>query len=1099
MLAEVAERQDRGRAAITGDARAFVGRDWELAELVEGLDDALVGRGRVLVIQGDAGIGKTRLVEELSSVAAERASVIWARCWEGPGAPALWPWTQVVRSLHDSDASVSLGPVDVLVPGLAEEDGPVEIPSSDGARFRLYDAVIAYVRAQAAKRAAVLVFDDLQWADVESLRLLDLFAGQVRDVPVLCVGTHREVEPESSPEQGAALAAIGRLGQSIPLRGLSKSELQSFVRARFGVAPPRSVVSDLWALTEGNPFFADEVVRLFLAETKDDEPASDLSVPEGVKEVIRRRLKPLPDDTRELLRLASVLGRGFSAQALARAAGSDVERVLAALADTDQQGILEALEGQRFEFAHALIREALYEELDPEERASFHLHAAGALEHAHRHDLDEHRAQIGHHLAEAGGLATPGRALSFLRRAGDVAVDGRFYEEAARCYAKAATVAEADGVDTPGEHAELLLDLGQAHRRAGSAREGLQAFRRAGTWARRTDRPDLLVHAAVGFEDSRFRAGDFETIPEAFLLLSEALEALGPQDATLRAEVLSRRPRIMQFVGGSDEMIPAAEEAVAIAEQTGDRELMLHALEGLRWAYWDPHHAEERLAISERLIAVAQETNDEEARLMGAVWRFVDLFALGRINEMDTQLIEVEGAFEATRQPWFAWWPGALCAARALMQGSLEEAEEYARTVRTIARERGDQMAHALSSLTLGAIGWEASSPELARPVFGAVIDLVPLPSYRATTRAFLEAICDRRPEAERAFEEAAARGFTDLPQGAMRLPLMAVLASTCGYLGDAERAERLYELMSPVPRRVVLVPPATGLSTTPHWLGVLAATAGKTRQAEAHFEEAIAFHTELRAWAWLARTKLEYGRLQMGAEQTRARGRELVREAVDLASSLGLRYIADRATDVLGSTATPSAGGVFRREGDVWHVSYQGIEVRVNDIKGLAYLAVLLKNPGEEFHVLRMLSEQDAGAGSGVRTTDALASGLRADRGDGAEVLDDEAKRTYRRRLDELREEVDDALAMGDVARASKAREEADWLATELSKALGLGGRDRRTGSATERARVNVQRAVRTAVRRISEVHPDLGEHLSATVRTGTFCSYTVSVRWSD
>jgi hypothetical protein len=179
----------------------------------------------------------------------------------------------------------------------------------------------------------------------------------------------------------------------------------------------------------------------------------------------------------------------------------------------------------------------------------------------------------------------------------------------------------------------------------------------------------------------------------------------------------------------------------------------------------------------------------------------------------------------------------------------------------------------------------------------------------------------------------------------------------------------------------------------------------------------------------------------------------------------------------------------VFRREGDYWSVVFDGHTVSVRDLKGMRYLARLLADPGREFHVLDLVAAE---TGGGAQADSSQAAGLpRSALGDAGEILDARAKDAYRRRLAEIEDDLEQARAVGDAERAAQADAERDFLVRELARAVGLGGRDRRAASASERARAGVTRAVRQAIARIGEHHPQLGEHLSRTIRTGTYCAY--------
>jgi hypothetical protein len=189
------------------------------------------------------------------------------------------------------------------------------------------------------------------------------------------------------------------------------------------------------------------------------------------------------------------------------------------------------------------------------------------------------------------------------------------------------------------------------------------------------------------------------------------------------------------------------------------------------------------------------------------------------------------------------------------------------------------------------------------------------------------------------------------------------------------------------------------------------------------------------------------------------------------------------------GQDERPADLNMFRREGDYWSVVFEGGTVRVRDLKGMRYLAQLLAHPGREFHVLDLVAAE---AGSVAQVESGQAAGLsHTALGDAGEILDERAKSAYRRRLAEIEDDIEQARALGDAEREAQADAERDFLVRELSRAVGLGGRDRRAASASERARVAVTRAVRQGIARIGEHHPQLGEHLNRAIRTGTYCAY--------
>jgi DNA-binding SARP family transcriptional activator/predicted ATPase len=424
----------------------LVGRRAELAELERALDRSQGGRGAVVLVAGEPGVGKTRLATELVQRAGVRGvAVAWGRCYEGEGAPAFWPWTQVLRMLigdRDAEALRSMvGPAAAelahVVPELREAFPDSEGSATEGydpekARFRLYETVCRLMAALADRGSLLVVLDDLHWADPASLQLLGFVATQLAGCRVMVVGTYRDTEVDSSHPLGATLAALARHGATrVALGGLRRVEVGQFVTAATGVAPDSSLVTRLWDRTDGNPFFVGQLVRLL--ETRGGDAAmlaTELAteVPGGVRDVIRHRVGLLPEDTAQVLKLAAVVGRDFEMDVLARVVGGDEEDVLARVETALRAGlVIEQPETVgRCRFVHALVRETLYDELSALRRARLHRRVGEALEDRGRADPLE----LAHHFWQAQPAGAAGKALEHAMRAADHAIAHLAYEQA---------------------------------------------------------------------------------------------------------------------------------------------------------------------------------------------------------------------------------------------------------------------------------------------------------------------------------------------------------------------------------------------------------------------------------------------------------------------------------------------------------------------------------------------------------------------------------------------------------------------------------------------------------------------------------------------
>jgi len=334
---------------VHGD-EAFVrepvlGRDHQLSELRSGLDAAFNGRGVVFMIGGEAGIGKSRLADELARDARRRgARVVWGRCWEAGGAPAYWPWVQVLRPLLKDLGTVDLrsfrgaGGRSLLALIPEERDPSVTLATpaaeSGAARFQLFDAIAWLLRESASARPAVIVIDDLHAADTPSLLLLQFLAGQLGDAGVMLVGLYRDDAPSENGALGACLVSIAReqASRRIRLTGLDAADTAAMIDAITGRRVADPVARTIHVETEGNPLFVGEIVRLLEAEGRLERPLDELphrrQLPDSVLQVIDQRLRRLTAECRELLEVASALGREFGLKELAAAAQLDEEAVL---------------------------------------------------------------------------------------------------------------------------------------------------------------------------------------------------------------------------------------------------------------------------------------------------------------------------------------------------------------------------------------------------------------------------------------------------------------------------------------------------------------------------------------------------------------------------------------------------------------------------------------------------------------------------------------------------------------------------------------------------------------------------------------------------
>ena len=1105
--------------------------------LLTGLENAASGRGRLFVLAGEPGIGKSWLADELASAARTRGfRVLWGRCWEAGGAPAYWPWVQVLRSLlRDGPpdtlrAQLGTGASHIaqIIPEVHDLFPGLPAPPSvnpDAARFSLFDAVTSFLRNVATAQPSVAILEDLHAADTPSLLLLQFLASELSEGRLLVVGTYRNTELGADAPLTATLSELTRQPwtRMLPLGGLSRTEMARFIELTVGRAPSDRLLAAVHRETEGNPLFVREVVELLAHEGRldpsEDAPFQGLGIPQGIKQVIGRRLGQLPDVCKYVLTVASVLGREFDAEVVGGVAGLPRDRLGEALDEAVAARVVtEASTPGQLRFSHALVRDVLYDDLSPSRRVSLHRRTGEVLEALYAGDLDPHLAELAYHFTEATPTGDAGKALRFGRTAGDRAIQLLAYEEAVRLYRMALRAWDATKSRNDVERCELRLALGDAQARAGEFPAAKDTFLYAADLARTSRAPEQLARAALGY-GGRFvweaARGDRHLVP----LLKDALAGLGKEDSLLRVKVMAR------LAGGPmrDEMAreprdAMSRQAVEMARRLGDPATLAYALDGRYAAVWWPENLEDRLTIATELIQAAEEAGDKERALQGHHYRCLARLELGDMPGVYADADAKARLAEGLRQPAQEAYVVGMQATLALFEGRFADAE--ALIPRALAL---GQRAHGWMEPVYGTLRWYALRREQARlleveeRLQQAARDFPTYLVLRAVL-AQLHTELGREDAAREIFETLAADDFARVPRDDEWIFCLSVLADVAESLGDVPRAGVLYRLLFAYAGRNALSNPDNCIGAVTRSLGILAAMTHRWPEAIRHFEDALAMNARTNARPWLARTQCDYARLLLtrDAPGDRERARDLLARSRWTCQELGMMALASRVSALLeageggpaeaahagpepgaptGSPHAPMHASVFHREGEYWSIAFERQIFRLKDAKGLRYLSHLLKDPGREFHVLDMVVLEE---GLPPETPSSPGEVDRAARlGTAGPMLDPEAKAAYRRRLEELEAEIAEAESWRDLERAERAQEEKAFLVQALAGAVGLGGRDRLAASATERARINVTRAIKAALTRIQEHSPALGQHLTRTVRTGIYCSYAPDPRF--
>ncbi|MEW6471248.1 MAG: AAA family ATPase [Actinomycetota bacterium] len=1086
-------------AAGAGVEAPFVGRSREFDAVETALGAAVRGEGPGVLVIGEAGVGKTRLVAELAATARREGMlrVVWSSVPEPAAARPHGHWAQVLRSLAASferrvlveELAGAAEELTRLVPDLRsglEFVAPGD-PEGDDPRFRMYDAVASFLRRAAAREPIAIVLDDLHAADLGTLRLLRFLAGETRDDAIALVGTARDPDTEALPaEVAGALVELARTLPALHLGGLDRPAVESLMAQILGADTAAELAADIHHRSGGNPLFVAELARLLAADAR---RLDHRTLPATIRAVIERRLAPVPPDALEVLRAAAVVGEEFAVPLVERAAGKTRPEILAAVDAAARAHLVVERGSLRFGFTHALIRDALYDQLALPVRAQAHRVVAEALEASG--GTEPPLAELAHHFLAGSPAVEDGKAALYAERAGQRAAEQFAYEDAARHFRNALSGLDLAGADTS-RRIPLLLALGDASLRSGDVGGAREAFVAAAEHARRAGSPELLARAALGL-GSGLDGFEVRLFDHAQLtLLEEALATLPAEPSGLRAWAMARLSVALTFAESGPRRLQLAEDAVGMARSTDDRRALAYALAARCDATAGPEHVDERLEAATEITHLAQLVGDRGMELLGRRNRLIALLESGDIAGVDGEIDRYELVADAIGQPLYQWYVPLWRGMRALMEGRLDAAWAHQRDTATIGKRAGSHNA----ALNADVLAWntlreEGQSQEAAdrlRQQLALADGIYGEDFWVALVTPELHPV-----QAKTALDRFVAHGFAEFPRDAVWLAAMTYAAETCGRLGHTAAAECLDELIRPHHTRFAVdAIGAACYGSMARPLGIITAVLGRRADATAWFDEALEVHRASGASALVARTLHDLGSslLSLGDEPA---GRAALEEAQALYRSLRM----DRRASFVETTTAPSESiNVFRLDGEYWTLTYGGRTARVADSKGLRDIAMLLARPGRELHVADLIAATDPPAVLPDEPTRTAV--LR--RGPTDAVIDDRARAAYHARLLDLRDELEDAEANADLARAERARAEMDAIASELAAALGLGGRPRATGDPAERARKAVTQRIRNSLKRLAAVHPELAAHLDRAIRTGRFCSYRPErpVKWS-
>ena len=890
----------------------FAGREAELAALRVLWKEAVSGQRRVVLLSGEPGVGKTRLAVDFACEVyhSEGAVVLFGRCDEHIRAP-YQPVAEAIQHF------VAHAPDDVLrhhteawggrlagwAPALLVRvpDAPAPLatdPETD--RLRLFDAATALLVDAAGDDPVVLVLDDVHWADEPTLVYLGHLVRASASLPLLVIATYRDTELMRTHPLSETLAAFRKEAgvERLALRGLDADEVRSLLESFAGHqldATEAAGARALHAETEGNPFFVRQMIG-HLVETEafvrqDDRwvltrPVGELGVPEGVREVIGRRLSRLSPLVNELLAGAAVVGRDF-----------DV-RVLAAITGHGEDDIVDALEAAlaarliaedqtrlgRYSFRHALIRTTLYEEISTNRRVRLHRAVARSLEAS-----SAAVGEVAYHYWEAAALGDAATALSWTQRAAEDATARAGYELAVDWYERALEIDELLDPPDPARRAGLVISLGRARNDAGAVLNARSDFVIAAALARQAERPDLLARAAIhyggiwpGIIDPSDTVGP--------TLLAEANDALPPTDSALRVALLDAQVTWSSQSPDRNAMVRPAQRALAMARRLGQPSSLLRGLRTYQFALNGTPRPEDRLPLADEAIELAQSTGNRALVAAALDMKAQHLLALGRLSEVIDLYHECgrldpgsDGSTDFRLQFEPAW---------AAIEGRMNDWEQHADRFRTVGERGFGRVAHVVGWWNTWLLARHQGRDELPALLARFAADY---PDYRLGMPwdAYLAAAEGRVDDArqilngpEREPWRRAAAVCRHMSAGSCA-PLVAAL-------GDPDQIVALYDELVDYSGTWLVQFTNTYLGAADHYLGVLARALGRADEAEERLRAALASYEAAPERLCRAAALVELAELA-AARDDQQRCRHLLATAEPEARQMGLKPLLAR------------------------------------------------------------------------------------------------------------------------------------------------------------------------------------------------------------
>jgi DNA-binding SARP family transcriptional activator len=889
---------------------ALVGREPELSTLTQLWKRARDGARQVAVIGGEPGIGKTRLAAEIAVLAkVDGARVLYGRCDEDLGVP-YQPFVEALREYVETCDDAALagglgrysGELVRLVPELSSRLPDAAAPlHSDPAteQYRLFQAVVEWLLAASDAEPLVIVLDDLHWAAQPTVLLLRHVMRSERAGRFLLLATYRQSElhdahPLSEMLADANVSAPTSQMERIDLHGLDARAVARFVESAsgrdLGDAGHR-FAQTVHVETAGNPFFVNEIVRSLMesgefdstvvgTDESHDRRPRDIRIPPAARDVVLRRLGRLSDDVQHVLALAAVVGTEFDVDVLEALVDVDVDALITALEDGVAARLIVEARPNRFSFAHAITRGALYDRLSESRRLRLHGRVADAMEVTYAGDLSAHSSELAYHYADAN----PDKAVRYAIEAAEAALDSLAFEDAVNVGRRGLAAVErarATGALVPlAEECDLLLALGKAELRSGKG--GRRTLLRAYAAARELGDEHRQAAAVLAINRGFFsRIG--RTDHDLVAAVEHAIEAQPPGDTPELATLLATLASELVWAPDGERRFEISDRALAMARRIGDTRTLARVLILRSMTIPAPDTLDERVALFGELLDIGRQLGDPAMRFdsafsrSGTAWEAGDVVTINQMEELAAELAA------ELRQPRLEWQASFMRTARRLLEGRLDDAERASFETLELGRRAGQDTEAFIfhNEQILEIRRWQDRLAELIEPFrdlagndsfdFGYSLTRYLCDSGDiAPARAAYTAIMERLPVPPR--------------RDMLAITTLFNVAYLAARFDDTASAAAIYDAL--LPYELVFTSTTVPKPVGAHFLGMLAATLGLPDVARQHFEVAIREHTRVGAPLQLAETQLEHARLLCTSASREAEGASLL-DAVRKAASL--------------------------------------------------------------------------------------------------------------------------------------------------------------------------------------------------------------------